>query len=184
MITLSALRRQPIITTLLGNEPVRAPQVSAAAVTDLPDAEYVRLSQRLGVNQIPLQVVELTKVVHEMALGIYDYRSVVNYLDAQEQHINSDRTAWRRYEWNWHPIRSAREFGRSRPERVSMDLYNKPIPYPVLLTIERIESRFPKACFYVSDLRGVSDPFLAVTVEGADTLLVIERWDEPAFRSV
>ena len=57
------------------------------------------------------------------------------------------------------------------------------IPIPVMLTIDRIESLYPSARFYISDIRDVKDPFLAVTVDGADTLFVIERWDDPNFRS-
>lgn len=40
----------------------------------------------------------------------------------------------------------------------------------------------PDAEFYVAAVHEFGDPFLGVTVPDSDRLLVIERWDEPAFR--
>lgn len=64
-------------------------------------------------------------------------------------------------------------------------LYNKPIPYPVLLTVKKIADAFPEATFWVSDEAKVVpvpvlDPFLGVRY--ADKFWIIERWDEPSFR--
>ena len=63
-------------------------------------------------------------------------------------------------------------------------LYGKPVPYPVLLTVDRIRSQFPTAQFRVSDdapLQGdvVKDPFLMVSYGGSS--YIVEKWDEPGF---
>lgn len=71
--------------------------------------------------------------------------------------------------------------------------YRKPIPYPVLLTIERVAEAFPLARFYISDettpmereadrVRTTgADPFLLAIV-GVERY-IIEWWDEPTFRA-
>ena len=51
-----------------------------------------------------------------------------------------------------------------------------------MLTISKILQRINDAEFYVTDIREYKDPFLGVTVTGSDTLFVVERWNEPAFR--
>ena len=48
-------------------EPHRSVAISVAE----PSEDYIRLSQRLGINKIPLRLVELAKVVREETLGIY-----------------------------------------------------------------------------------------------------------------
>lgn len=64
------------------------------------------------------------------------------------------------------------------------ELYSKPVPMPVLLTVQRIVEKFPEAKFYVSDKANVQieprDPFLLVV--HLDQQYIIERWDEPSFR--
>lgn len=68
-------------------------------------------------------------------------------------------------------------------------VYDQPIPYPVLLTVEKIEKRFEtndELVFMVSDLTSETvrpldaDPFLAVYA-GDSRLFIVERWDEPSF---
>lgn len=63
-------------------------------------------------------------------------------------------------------------------------LYAKPVPLPVLLTIEAIQQRVPDALFFVSDearrMPERVDPFLMVLVAGER--YIVERWDEPSFR--
>ena len=62
-------------------------------------------------------------------------------------------------------------------------LYDKPVPYPVLVTVDRIKARFPATDFRISDeairQATVKDPFLMVIHE--DRRYIVERWDEPGF---
>lgn len=83
------------------------------------------------------------------------------------------------HEWGWVPLN---ERARQNATRMT-DHYTKPIPTPVLLTMERIIDAFADAKFQVTDISRIErpDPFLRVSVDG-ETWFIIERWDEPAFR--
>ena len=152
-------------------------------IAEIPDAAYIEASQRLRINTIPLALAELEQVLREETLGVYDYAKVAAYLDEQCRQLNEQRKpgVFRSYEWRWHPIREYWSVYGWLPNQ-SNEVYNKPIPPEIFPTIERILSRDSEALFYVSDIRDFQDPFLAVTVKGADKLHVIERWDEPRFR--
>ena len=152
-------------------------------MAEIPDAAYREISQRLGINTIPLALVELEEVLRRKTLGVYDYSKVVAYLDEQCRRLDEERKPglFRSYEWRWHPIREYPGVYSWLPTQ-SNQVYNKPIPPEVLPTIESILRCYPEALFYVSDIRDFRDPFLAVTVQGADKLHVIERWEEPRFR--
>lgn len=78
--------------------------------------------------------------------------------------------------------------GKAQPMRIiggwDAALYSKPIPLPVLLTVENIQHRLPEACFFISDeaqrMTQPVDPFLMVLV--GNERYIVERWDEPNFR--
>jgi hypothetical protein len=151
--------------------------------TEIPGVAYIRASQQLQINEIPLALAELEQVLREETLGIYDYAKVAAYLDEQCRQLEEKRKPgeFHSYEWRWHPIREYWSVYSWLPKQ-SNEVYNKPIPPEAFPTIERILSHYPEALFYVSDIRNFQDPFLAVTVKGADKMHVIERWDEPSFR--
>jgi hypothetical protein len=178
---LTPFLKMPAVTTIFGDGSGAPQPVPATLAVEEPDQEYIELSKRLGINKIPLQLIELARVIREVCIGVYEYDAVTRYLDGQVERKRKNRFDYT--DWNWHPIKSSNGFWSGWPNHVSADVYNKPIPMPVMLTIDRIESLYPSARFYVSDIRDVKDPFLAVTVDGADTFFVIERWDEPSFRS-
>ena len=178
---LTRFSRLPAVTTIFGDGSGAPQPVPVSLTVEEPDQEYIELSKRLGINKIPLQLIELARVVREVCIGVYEYEAVTWYLDRQVERTKKNR--YDHIDWYWHPVKSSNAIWFGRPSHVSADVYNKPIPMPVMLTIARIESLYPAARFYVSDIREVKDPFLAVTVEGADTFFVIERWDEPSFRS-
>ena len=67
-----------MITIPAFHEPVRVP-----LRMEEPENEFVRLSQNLGVNVIPLQFVKLAQIVRQEFLGIYPYEAVRQYLDRQ-----------------------------------------------------------------------------------------------------
>ena len=169
---------------LLSIPALAEPQRSVAISIEEPSEDYVRLSQRLGINQIPLRLVELAKVVREETLGIYPYKEVARYLNKQiEKLVDSRSDRWHSYhEWRWHPLKEYSSRHYRSGSHFDTSIYNKPIPPEVLPTIARILDRMPDAEFYVTDIDEFKDPFLGVTVPGSDTLFVIERWDEPAFR--
>jgi hypothetical protein len=123
-------------------------------------------------------------VVRDTCLGVYEYEVVTRYLDLQTERRNTNKKyRWESVAWHWHPVKSYSDFRWHGSNHVSREIYNKPIPMAVMVTMARIEALFPETRFYVSDLQDMKDPFLAVSVEGSDTFFVIERWDEPGFRS-
>jgi hypothetical protein len=173
-------RPRALLTIPALSEPTR----SVAVTVDEPSEEFVQLSQQLGINKIPLRLVELARVVREETMGVYPYEDVVRYLDKQVGKLAGVRSErWRSfYEWRWHPAKEYSSRHYRSASHFDFIIYNKPIPQEVLSTIARIVDRIPDAEFYVSDVQEFKDPFLGVTVPGSDTLFVIERWDEPSFR--
>ena len=169
---------------LLSIPALAEPHRNVAISVEEPSENYVRLSQRLGINKIPLRLVELAKVVRQETLGIYPYEEVARYLDKQiEKLANSRSNRWSSFhEWRWHPVKDYSTRHYRSGSHFDTSIYNKPIPEEILPTIARIADRFPDAEFYVTDIDEFKDPFLGVTVPGSDTLFVIERWDEPSFR--
>jgi|SRR5262252_6146719 len=66
----------------------------------------------------------------------------------------------------------------------SGSVYGHSVPYPVLLTVKSIVDRLPDVQFFVTDYAvATPDPFLAVSRPSIDDMFIIERWDEPGFRS-
>lgn len=175
-------------------------------VLDVPDEEYLKVANRLGVTIPKIQVnpaLTVENLLSEMGLLRYNEDQVRRYLNKQygkvpwgwralrrmdyvqyseytgtfiadDRTINDGATVWRRH-----------HNGKLIGNRDSAT-YNKPIPYPVLLTVDRISEAFPKAGFFVSDeMRPIAsnklDPFLMVVHPGLQ--YIIERWDEPKFRA-
>jgi hypothetical protein len=173
-------RSRALLTIPALSEPTR----SVAVTVDEPSEEFVELSQQLGINKIPLRLVELARVVQEETMGVYPYDDVARYLDKQVQKLKgSDSGRWGSfYEWRWHPAKEYSSRHYRSASHFDFTIYNKPIPQEVLSTIARIVDRVPDAEFYVSDVQEFKDPFLGVTIPGSDALFVVERWDEPSFR--
>lgn len=159
-------------------EPIRTARVAIAE----PDEEYVRVSVALGINKIPLKLVQLAKVIEEECLGVYDYNDVVRYLDKQVERLSKNKFDRHYYEWRWHPVKEYATHRSWGTPHFASEVYNKFIPLPVMFAMEKIERRMHDAEFYITGIREFRDPFLGVTVPGSDTLLIVERWDEPTFR--
>ncbi len=87
------------------------------------------------------------------------------------------------FQFDWISANITPQTSHVSGERKS-DIYSKAIPYAVLLSIKKLKDKFlDKVNFYVSDYEVRDpDPFLLVTGPGLD-YYVIERWDEPSFRS-
>jgi hypothetical protein len=160
------------------------PSRGTIVLTEEPGEEFVQLSRKLGINKIPLRLAELAQVVREETLGVYPYEDVARYLDKQVERLMSGKSdSWRfRYEWRWHPVKEYSSHRSWSDSPFDSRVYNKPIPPEIMVTIERMLDRMADAEFYVTDVQNYKDPFLGVTVPGSDTLFVIERWNEPAFR--
>ncbi len=155
----------------------------------MPDeirAQYIEKARALGVVNGALKEEMLLAFLRENGIRVYPLEKVREYLDGVFGKVKN----WDPPTWVWRPLRDDDD-GKlqsnhdSRNGRIVRGVYQQAIPFPVLLTIEKIISIVPDVHFYVSDRSSSSkdeDPFLAVTTAGMD-MLVIERWDEPTFRA-
>lgn len=157
------------------------PQPTSPVVMERPDQEYKDLAKKLSIPIPPTAIRdEFRSALRELGLPIYDNAEVNHYLFKicpKDKH------------WAWVGLRP-QDQGQLNVWSVVLDgqlvhgPYNKAIPYPVMLTVEKVLDKYPKANFFVSDFTAKSpDPFLAVCLErDPSSLTIIERWDEPGFR--
>ncbi len=106
------------------------------------------------MNTIPLRFIELAKVVEQECLGTYPYEAVAQYLNHQVDLLKKQGQYGA--VWDWRPIK---EYPYSKHARwFSPPVYSKPIPYPVLVTVQKIGARIREAEFCVSDIQHFPDP--------------------------
>jgi hypothetical protein len=145
-------------------------------------AEYLQTAKAVGLDDDLGYILELklSAVLVDENIRVYDYGKVCRFLDRKLGK-----------EWKWLPLReidrqefpggtwshevegAKRYFGETR--------YNRPVPLPVLLTVQKIVEKVPEARFFVSGIERDADPFLCVTTKLLH-VTVIERWDEPDYR--
>lgn len=168
MFGLKALGRK---MDLVPPEPVELKVDPIVQVT----AEYKALAAKLGVvvREDPHEKKKVFEAfLAENGIRVYPRAKVDRFLQI-EADVWAEGTLGRGREGRvvWRPIRQS-SYGNAT--------YAHPIPYPVLLTIEKIQDKFSAAEFAVSDYEApVPDPFLMVTYAGRS--YVIEHWDEPGF---
>jgi hypothetical protein len=176
-------------------------KVPVTVVVNTPklEREYRRLSNKLGTAFAEtLSTLDLTKYLSENSMTIYPMDKVKKYLDQKAAELPKTKTrdGWGssrtvRWTWNWLALR---EQDITKKSGNFSKLYGtKAIPPEVLMTIEKIVDELgpTRVNFYVSDFVKASrptpkpvDPFLAVCAANTNSkLFVIERWDEPSFRS-
>ena len=192
-----------------------APPMARAIPTqaiELPSNNYRDVARRLGATHLTAATEAahrqslFEQVLSEMGLRRYAFRDVQRYMNRQY--------GWELFRGTCWGFRPMRDQDRAEGHFVAADgtvdngsqkwrrkhngcilavprpyekthFYAKPVPLPVLLTMEGIANKFPTARFFVSDetgrvLSAVKDPFLMVLFE--DQQYIIERWDEPGFK--
>ena len=176
---------------------VKGPKKQDPVVSDLigvPDEEYKALAEKLGFNaEMKVQDrTPLARFLKENLIQVYRFSSVDRYMKKLAGKTGSQ---WR---YCWRPARNAdyphRSFTSVRNEKgdwVSVNcnpsLYDKPIPFAALKTMETINDALGReVAFFVTDyeVKPVEwpDPFLAVMHLKSGEFYVIEKWDEPAYR--
>ena len=151
--------------------------------------KYVTVAEKIGFVNGALLSAQLRDFFAEEGISLYDYNKVSSFL-AEKTKIERTKTNKRYLVWCWKPLRMSdlNQLTNNVPwgenGGISSELYHGAVPYPVLLTMEKIAQRFgDQVRFYVSDYASVNpDPFLAVSGIGID-FFIVERWDEPNFRS-
>jgi hypothetical protein len=124
---INLLKQSRVLLTIPAlSEPVKTPTLAI----EEPCEEYVRLSRALGINKIPLRLVELARVIQEECLGVYPYEAVVRYLDRRVEELRKKRPRSHYYytEWCWRPIREYSSHRSLSNPRFDYWVYNKPIP--------------------------------------------------------
>lgn len=147
-------------------EPVSAVDVEQ----EIDENEYRKLAQRagfFGVEQVLKQRAAVAKshalrnFLAENGICVYPEDQVWRYMNS----VTPSDQIWR---WTW------------------LGDYYKPIPEAVLMTMAKIQEAFPNdLVFEVTDIYAMpkGDPFLRVRISGTAESFIIERWDEPKFRS-
>jgi hypothetical protein len=178
--------------------PSRAPfHPTAPAVDD----DYIALAAKLGVNNPKCLRFRLERFLAAEFVEVYPMKKVADYLGEiaarETRKAGGGRFGRPIIVWCWRPLR-ARDRGLDRqvssrtppwgeePQNglVRDKVYDKDVPYAALCTMDRITEEFHNDVrFFVSDYEArIPDPFLMVTADGLP-FYVIERWDEPGFRS-
>lgn len=155
-------------------------------------AEYQRVATKVGFAPRGLKSNELRQYLRDAGIRVYPMDAVQKYLNGKYGEADGQRGA----KWVWKPLRSADglsihgawQSGHLVNGAVAREQapYGKPVPLPVLLTVERIADKFPDALFFVSDeydAPPIGDPFLAVVYGEDSEPVIVERWDEPVFRA-
>lgn len=148
--------------------------------------QYDSLADILGVS-CRMSSSGLAAFLREQDIQVFDLAAVERYMDKKGT-------------WSWYPLRLsdrpkpdgsdwalARHIAHDFPSLYGSQnnqLYNKPVPYPVLVTVKTIVDRFgDDVLFLVAAPASHPDPFLAVLQRSNWTkMFVIERWNEPGFR--
>lgn len=150
------------------------------------DEEYQKLADELGLAVDHGEEAKLRAAVVDAGVGNYDRGDVDRYMRS----IAKSRV------WVWRPLRKA-DVGKinklgdrnvfTHGTVTGGTPYAHPVPMPALLTVKQISEKCPSALFFVSDYAAQRpDPFLMVTTEQLfekDVYFIVERWDEPGFRS-
>lgn len=148
-------------------------------------SEYQRVAKKIGYDCIEARTklgeADLLEFLNAECISIYDIAQVTAYMNHIIAEMNAQQCAFisHLYNWQWVSVRSG-----AKSNGFGATSYTKPIPYPVLCTMEKLVDRFgDQVEFHVTDIVQVPkpDPFLAVSIPGGQKF-VIERWDEPKFR--
>jgi hypothetical protein len=176
-------------------------KVPVVVVANTPklEKEYRRISNKLGTAFAEtLHTADLAKYLAENSIDVYPIDKVKAYLEKKMADLPKTRSydGWgerrtTRWTWNWMALREQDILKSSGNFSKLYSNTNKPVPVEVLMTVEKIVDDLgpTHVHFYVSEFvkaarptPRVVDPFLAVCSSTAK-LFVIERWDEPSFRS-
>lgn len=193
---------------LFAPQPTAEPIVPVSPV--VPDEAYRDLAEMLGVQHVYRQASHLQdrqrfeSFLATQGILVYNRKAVVRYLNRQYgftpwgfralREQDNPSMGGNRERGNFIASDGTFNDGQRRWRRKNngslignrdRSLYQKPVPYPVLLTVHTVSKAFPYATFWVSDEATrqptMKDPFLMVRFND-DAEYIIERWDEPSFR--
>lgn len=169
-----------------------APQAAPVVVPEKADDNYKALATKLGLRVVVAQT-EFVEFLAAEGIPTYDADEVHKWLKAKSD--KQTKRAGTHVYYGWLPLRQA-DLNKAYTDGTSMasmglltqdgglvkSVYSKPVPYPVLLTVEKLVNKFGnQVSFWVSEIAKELDPFLMVIAPDGSRW-IIERWDEPGFR--
>jgi hypothetical protein len=176
---------------------IDAEKVPVIIASNIPkvEREYRRISNKLGTAFAePLHTTDLVKYLAGNSMTVYPMEKVRIFLNKKLKSLPKVKQGrWdspAKWTWNWLALRD-QDVLKKTGNFSKLYAGSKPVPLEVLMTVEKIADDLgpTRVHFYVSDFVKAErptprlvDPFLAVCVN-TTKLFVIERWDEPAFRS-
>jgi hypothetical protein len=132
--------------------PVAHP-VAPALNSDAPDLDaYFEVAQAIGFEPPIILKERFRRTLASTGLPVYSRYDVARYLDRQYGQGRPDRPTW-----GWRPMRPAdvqspvAEVKNNDALLRGFASYEKAIPLPVLITVQRLLADFPGARFFVSD---------------------------------
>mgnify|MGYP001584228697 CR=1 FL=1 len=174
----SVIEAQVAITTREVEAPVAI--TVEPKLSDVGFLEYKEVAERIGLTNQPAFLEErLSRFLLEENIRIYQKKRVYEYLNSKFP-----------TGWEWRGVREEdceylkgwTSHAGELSIRFGDRIYGDRIPFPVLLTIEKIKTAFPKEVFfYINHATVHGDPFLMVSNRDIASFIV-ERWDEPSFR--
>lgn len=159
----------------------------AKPISSLAPAHYIETAKAVGLDSAALEEACIGEAVHDLALRVYPFDKVDDYLYRQALHQGTQ------VRWVWRPVRSKdhnrivldSSGGSTLVGIVDYDQYAHAIPERVLGTMKAILDKEPEALFLASDyMVPKPDPFLAVTTPKmlkAGRIFIVDRWDEPGY---
>ena len=172
--------------------------------------DHRTIAQKLGVGVTTTdKALTLRKVLAELGMYSYDSKRVYDFMAKKGRQESTQSSTY--HLW-WYPVRKFDakavsecyglfnrsssygelrnfwNFDNKRDAWVEHSVYQKPIPLPVLMTMDSLVEKLgpENLVFLVGDLSAPQpkdpDPFLSVTSPSFDCQFVIERWNEPSFR--
>lgn len=144
-------------------------------------SEYAKVASAIGLVTGPILEERLEHCLQVNSIDCYSSRGVWDFLDIK---LGEGKWVWAGLRQkdcdelpsSWHTSVHRRKVSFSDTP------YNRIIPLPVLLTVQKIATEVPEVNFYVSQSADENaDPFLLVTTRTIG-LFIVERWDEPDFR--
>ena len=173
--------------------PPAKPQPSMINECETMEKEYLEVAKAIGLQDSPaIFAGQLKEFLIQEVIPRYNGTAVADYM-AELCRRASVKTG-REITWEWKPLRPqdavpfssdtwTAHFG-TYDVPIRTEQYTGAVPLPVLLTVKKLIDRFgDRVCFFVSDYRDPKpDPFLMITGVKIPCF-IIERWDEPGFRS-
>jgi hypothetical protein len=155
---------------------VKEPVTVSKTIGAIDEDVYAQLARRAGFTNVDMVIqrgkmlarnLQFREFLAENGITVYAEPAVEKYMASVTPYGKR---------WGW--------LGVTAPYSDMAGTYRKPIPEAVLMVMAKIRDAYKDVRFEITDISDMPkpDPFLRASVDGNEWY-IIERWDEPAFRS-